>query len=654
MSNKKATKRALLTSILAICLCLVMLIGSTFAWFTDTASTSVNQIQSGTLKVGLQMKDNEDQWVDAEGETLQFKVNGKIPTEGTKILWEPGCTYELPALRVVNKGNLALKYKIQITGIQGNAELNKVITWTINDADISLTEQHLEAKAEGDAFIIKGHMQETAGNDYQDKSIDGISITVLATQDTVEFDSISDQYDKDATFPWRADATVEKGTETVVKDKEVDHNVKLTAPVGSLNTSVSKVNLVVVEAQTPGTISVGSTQGSMSYEVTLKDQNGNTVAATGETLFEVEMQIGKNRDSVKMYHDGVLMTDDGANLTNVAERYVYDKATGYVTMKVSHFSPFTAVYNLGNWTDSVSDSYTTPVDETNKVVTISNAAELALFAKQITDDGVNYSGYTVNITNNIDLGANLWEPINGWNKMANIVINGSGHMIRNMTICSCTDKDRVFGAGFIGDTNSAITIKDITFDNANVDFGYKENKGNVGGIVMGYTYGTTLFENVTVTNSTIRGFGKIGCLLGMGADPGVSVTFKNCVSRNNAIDAAYNMGGLAGNIQRKDGVDNTKVENCTVENVNVVYSTNENYITLDNAEAAFKSNDVLDGTDAPKTISGVYWDYTGYGAHHYFGGYADYYVSYGNSSYDPPIDGKDGYYVANSEYCVNK
>ena len=559
MSNKKATKRALLTSILAICLCLVMLIGSTFAWFTDTASTSVNQIQSGTLDVGLQMKDDKDQWVDAEGETLQFKVNGAIPAEGAKILWEPGCTYELPALRVVNKGNLALKYKIQITGIQGNAELNKVITWTINDADISLTEQHLEAKAEGDAFIIKGHMQESAGNDYQDKSIDGISITVLATQDTVEFDSISDQYDKDATFPWRADATVEQETETVVKDKEVDHNVKLTAPAGSLNTSVSKVNLVVVEAQTPGTISVGSTQGSMSYEVTLKDQSGNTVAATGETLFEVEMQIGKNRDSVKMYHDGVLMTDDGANLTNVAEHYVYDKATGYVTMKVSHFSPFTAVYNLGNWTDSVSDSYTTPVDETNKVVTIANAEELALFAKEV-NGGKSYAGYTVKLVNDINLSANLWTPINEWTG----TFDGNNHIINNLTIISYAGG---YGSGFFGTfgKNGTAIMKDVVFDSASIQCMGKNGCAVIAGYA-GY-YGSAEFDNVTVKNSDVNGFGKVAAFAGMVEMQGGHIYFTNCNIEKTTIRAGYNAAGFAGIIHNSvSGAKNTAVfSDCSAD-----------------------------------------------------------------------------------------
>ena len=140
MTSSKSTKRALLTSALAILMCVAMLIGTTFAWFTDTASTAVNKIQSGNLDVALEMSTDGTTWESAEGKTLTFKTADN--RAANRILWEPGCTYELPQLRVVNKGNLALKYKIQITGIQGDAKLNEVIDWTINDAAINLTEEY--------------------------------------------------------------------------------------------------------------------------------------------------------------------------------------------------------------------------------------------------------------------------------------------------------------------------------------------------------------------------------------------------------------------------------------------------------------------------------------------------------------------------------
>ena len=199
MTSSKSTKRALVSSTLAILMCVAMLIGTTFAWFTDTASTAVNKIQAGNLKVDLQTQKSDGSWESAEGKTLTFKTTDN--RAAGHILWEPGCTYELPKLRVVNLGNLALKYKIQITGIQGNAELNEVIDWTINDAPINLTDEHLSAGQMGAAFTIKGHMQESAGNDYRNLTIDGIGITVVATQDTVENDSNGNTYDENAEYP---------------------------------------------------------------------------------------------------------------------------------------------------------------------------------------------------------------------------------------------------------------------------------------------------------------------------------------------------------------------------------------------------------------------------------------------------------------------
>ena len=194
-NNQKATKRALLTSVMALVMCVVMLVGTTFAWFTDTASTAVNKIVAGNLDVELQMKDSGGNWVKAEGKTLNWvKAEGH---ENEKVLWEPGCTYKLPELRVINKGNLALKYKVAITGIDGDAKLNEAIEWTIGD--IGSTDEYKKlAVDESKEFTISGKMKTEAGNEYQGLSIDGIGITVYATQDTVEYDSFNNTYDADA------------------------------------------------------------------------------------------------------------------------------------------------------------------------------------------------------------------------------------------------------------------------------------------------------------------------------------------------------------------------------------------------------------------------------------------------------------------------
>ena len=642
MTNRKSTKRALLGSVMAMVLCLAMLVGATFAWFTDTASTGVNKIQAGNLDVVLEMQNADGKWVSAEGKTLDFVK--AADAKGEAILWEPGCTYELPALRIRNNGNLALKYKVAITGINGSAKLNEAIEWTIGDVAMG-AEQHLAA-GESSAFTIKGHMWESAGNEYMNESIDGIAITVVATQDTVESDSFDKDYDADAEYPVVAVGDVNTDGDTVLKDKEEDHTIQVTVPAGGLDEGVQSLKLEVVKSATPAGVKVASTESSQSYEVTMKDQSGNAVSTNG-TLMTVEMNVGKNRTALKLYHDGEKMTKDNGTLTDAADHYVYDAATGYVTMKVSHFSPFTAVFARDYWTDHAADGYATPVDTADKVVTVASAEELALFAKEVTDDGKNYSGYTLNLANDVDLGEYLWKPINGYNRLSGIVVNGNGHTIRNMKVRGCTNS-RVYGAGFIGDINGAVTVKDIAFDGADVffvNYAKPQFAGNVGGVVLGYTYGTTLFENVSVTNSSIWGFGKIGILLGMGADPGVKVTFKDCVSKNNTIHAAYDMGGLAGMIQRGNGVDNASVENCTVENITVDYY--EECVDVQ-GKATLKEND-KNGADVIKEVSGKYWVNGGY----YWGGYADYYVSYGDSSYDAPVEGCS-MRLANSEYCVNK
>jgi len=107
MTNSKNTKRALFTSVVAILLCCTMLLGTTFAWFTDTAVSEHNKIQAGNLDIALQYKTldtlNGD-WEDVTETTELFD---------STALWEPGRT-EVVFLRVANEGTLALKYNLDV------------------------------------------------------------------------------------------------------------------------------------------------------------------------------------------------------------------------------------------------------------------------------------------------------------------------------------------------------------------------------------------------------------------------------------------------------------------------------------------------------------------------------------------------------------
>ena len=219
MKSKKAVRSALGMSVLSIALCAAMLIGTTFAWFTDTASTAVNKIQAGTLDVALEMFDTEkNDWVSAEGKTLDFVKSPDAPA-GEELLWEPGCTYNLPELKIVNNGNLALKYKVVVSGVNGNSKLLKVIDFSVTKQGTGDTPETIdltdfegillpagktagagEEAGETTPITISGYMKKEAGNEYQGESIDGIAITVYATQYTYEFDSKDNQYDEGSAY----------------------------------------------------------------------------------------------------------------------------------------------------------------------------------------------------------------------------------------------------------------------------------------------------------------------------------------------------------------------------------------------------------------------------------------------------------------------
>jgi len=236
MTSSKSTKRALISSTLAILMCAAMLIGTTFAWFTDTASTGVNKIVSGKLDVVLEMNIGGE-WVDANGKTLPFLVAGEIPAEGTEILWEPGCTYRVPELRIRNNGNLSLQAYVYVSGFKASGEsdvdLRDVIDWKMSSFDGMLTHPDKDISVivnpgQSLKFDLEAHMKEEAGNEYQGLSVEGISITVVAKQHTYEKDSIDDQYDKDATYPVASAAEMKEalangGIVSVNKDIKTDN-----------------------------------------------------------------------------------------------------------------------------------------------------------------------------------------------------------------------------------------------------------------------------------------------------------------------------------------------------------------------------------------------------------------------------------------------
>ena len=320
MTNKKNTKRALILSVFALVLCVSMLVGSTYAWFTDTATTGVSTIQAGTLKVDL---------VDANDATLvgqSLTFQKAAGAENEPILWEPGCKYELAPVYVKNNGSLALKYQIIVNGLDGDAELLNVIDFKVmmnnGEVDLDTFEGKLAADQKSAAITLVGEMSKDAGNEYQGKTLSGLSITVVATQDTVESDSYDNQYDAGATYPntvanavGLAASLSNGGNVIVVGDIDISANEDVVVADGTvLDLGGNTLDASWIDAEGDMTIQ----NGKIDLNKDSSDDDVYIYAQTGQNVTLEDVTISDTALSVYSYKGGVLTLTDVV-LVNTAQ-----------------------------------------------------------------------------------------------------------------------------------------------------------------------------------------------------------------------------------------------------------------------------------------------------------------------------------------------
>ena len=358
MNESTKTKKALRGSLFALFLCIVLLIGTTFAWFTDTASTGVNKIQSGNLKVDIIGETSNDH-VD------ELKFTKAANAESEQILWEPGCRYLTEGFRIANKGNLALKWKAKVNkgttaANEGKVDLLDVIDfYVVTKADdgtetaISLDDftGNLKKTETSGVYYIKGVMQTTAGNEYQNLTLDGITITVYATQDTVENDSFNNTYDKDAQY-----------TETIAAGKAFTGKATIDTGIIATDPNVIAVKAIGTDADvtiTGGTFDGGS--GGNNICVTAAD--GAKVTIKGGT-FTVGGDADGYGNSVIYSQGGNIVIEGGFFKTDYSyggKYYVLNQSNGNpgtITVKGGTFvnyDPSKGDDNLGG--NFVADGY---------------------------------------------------------------------------------------------------------------------------------------------------------------------------------------------------------------------------------------------------------------------------------------------------------
>ena len=297
------TKKALIMSVLSMVLCIAMLIGMTFAWFTDTASTAVNKIQAGNLDVELEYSKDFTEWK---------KVNDTTKVFEDSTLWEPGRT-EVVYLRVKNAGTLALKYTLGIynlynsTGknVLGNKySLSDYVKLGAAEADAAYADRAAAISAVqdsaktlnsiGDTGVVSAdlatnttkvyamvlYMPTEVGNEANPKNNDpywaakvSFGIRVSATQKMSESDSYGNTYDQNA-------ATVLSAVSFSSGTHEITQNMQANGRFGAVQaekTAQFTINADVYAVYTKDTS--GTTGGAMAVSA---DGNSKVIINGGD------------------------------------------------------------------------------------------------------------------------------------------------------------------------------------------------------------------------------------------------------------------------------------------------------------------------------------------------------------------------------------
>lgn len=620
----KTTKHSLLTSLVALVLCITMLIGTTFAWFTDAVSSANNIIKAGNLDVGMQWSKDNVNWKNAEGTFAEPVLNYDK--------WEPGYT-EVRYIKVTNDGSLAFKYQMLInpTGtvgkladvidvscdvVTGNTNfrapasmddmgsLTKIGTLkgliassTAVASGVLLPDGATDpAYQSGETVIcLSFHMQETAGNEFQDESIgDAFGINLYATQFAYENDSFGNSYDDNAEWP---DMTMSfevskdiSGVATVYGELATDLTIKYSntvyavLPAGvKLESGVSSLKFSGKSVETDSNITVGEGESAESYDIHIEgiaDDNNKPIYVYLGAMLEK----GISDTALKLYHENTLMTrvNDVSDFS-INNQFTYNSATGDVVLYVDNFSVFSATVTAADDWDGTSD--TSWYNENDTEFTLNTAEEFAGF-RDLVDAGNTFAGKTVKLGKDIDLADKLFDPIGFgyYNAETNTRVfmgtfDGANHTVYNLyENCWELDPDKVkystytystAGAGLFASIKDA-TIKNLAVSGANIVFECVDM-----GVVVGYAQGTCHFENIVVTDSKIANYnrytgGVVGEVsygpYGIDTSLGYSHTFKNIT-----VDSSVKVSGLWGSFGcGMGGVIGGKWNDATVKMENVI------------------------------------------------------------------------------------
>ncbi len=612
MTKKVSTKKALIASVLSLVLCFSMLVGTTFAWFTDSVTSTGNIIKSGTLDVEMHWAEgkadpnaNDTVWTDASTGAIFKNKN-----------WEPGYT-EVRHIKISNVGTLDLKYQLHIFANGDVSKLTDAIDVYFVDpaqqvADRTalngvepagtLTEvlAGMPGNASGDLnngdsniVTIALKMRESAGNEYQGLEVGSdFVIQLLATQLTSEKDSFDDQYDANAEFLQvnKSAAIVNNnGTlgEAVVLTADMPAGtIKVTVPAGAQLSSadVADLKLTVKNAANGYSGQLTANQVATGYEIYvdgIADYINPFVNASGRSIYnysdiKVELPIGVGRNDVKAYQNGMMPNNTWAS---------YDSDAGIVTFSVDYFTP---VFQAKK--SNITVVYT-KLSEAEKQ--LNEALENITAGDSVTINSTADNTVSVN---------NIADALNG---SSNIILVGNG--ADNTTVASNSATV----------TADALTVKDMTIQSVGTTT-IKGNNTTIENVVyqsVGTDYGLTVSgSDTTIKNTTVEGaMATQGLLLiASGSDTTASVTN---VSGLTITEADSLWGSSSGFVfKNMNGTTNITDSTIKVKGSAVSFgpsnSTTRGYVNVSNS--TFDSTSVYISTVKASTFDTVTFDNTWY------------------------------------------
>ena len=369
------TTRALLGSVMVLLLCTAMLVGTTFAWFTDTVNT-VSTLQAGNLNVTLQYgasKNADGTWnyTDYDGTTgLQFLTpEGKLPTDESEVVWDADhLTNEVQPLKLVNDGSLNLMCKVMLTGVTTAAA--EQMTWELKVGDNAETtpfgkEFKLPAKAEGSTEneLILNLSATLSNSNPLSEPIPTPQVVVCVRQAEGDEDAFSDDYDKESRYQARVDAALVgtvtnalvEGSENEIAPFVLNNAMDMATQQGAVTATIpasmglpagTRVTLgVVTNTDKLATDSISfqfDLQGvyddtNESKRTTWKFNVANADGTTADTeLATLQLNVGKDMKSVTV--NGTQVVDGtGSEFTN--PHYQYDVETGVLTLYLEADEP---------------------------------------------------------------------------------------------------------------------------------------------------------------------------------------------------------------------------------------------------------------------------------------------------------------------------